>query len=307
MNGGRHVLIFFLDGVGLGESDPEINPFVNARLPNLTGLLGENWYLRDQPPRSRQRASLVPTNTTLGVPGLPQSATGQATILTGRNVPQLIGEHYGPKPNGAIAGQIAAGTLFGEVVGAGGTAALLTPYPQRYFDAIDSGRRLLSAVPLAATGAGVPLRTVDDLRAGKAISPDFTAQGWHDQLGYDDVPVVSPAEAGARIAALAQAHTFSFFEHWPSDRSGHRGSLQQAVEHLELIDEALGGLLDAWDDDSALLMITSDHGNIEAKDRRQHTANPVPTILVGMGHDALAPVIRDLTDIAPVVRTFLEL
>ena len=307
MNRGRHVLIFFMDGVGLGEPDPGINPFVEARLANLTGLLGEGWYLRDQPPRSTLRASLVPTDATLGVPGLPQSATGQATILTGRNVPQLIGEHYGPKPNGAVAEQIAAGTLFGEVVVSGGTAGLLTPYPHRYFEAIESGRRLLSAVPLAATSAGVPLRTVDDLRAGAAISPDFTAQGWRDQLGYDDVPVVGLREAGARIAALAQAHTFSFFEHWPSDRSGHRGSLQQAVEHLELIDVALGGLLDAWDDASGLLMITSDHGNIEAKDRRQHTANPVPTILIGMGHATLAPAIHDLTDIAPVVRTFLEL
>ncbi|MDT8307631.1 MAG: metalloenzyme domain-containing protein, partial [Anaerolineae bacterium] len=160
---------------------------------------------------------------------------------------------------------------------------------------------------LAATSAGLPLRNADDLRAGRAVSPDFTAQGWRDHLGYDDIPLLSPAEAGTRIGDLAQTHTFSFFEHWPSDRSGHRGSLQEAVEHLELIDAALGGLLESWDEESGLLVITSDHGNIEAKDRRRHTANPVPTILVGAGHAGLASRIHDLTDIAPVVRTFLEL
>lgn len=307
MDSDRHVLIFFMDGVGLGEPDRETNPFVTAHLPHLNSLLGEGWYLRDQQPRIGGRASLVPTDTTLGVPGLPQSATGQATILSGRNVPQLIGEHYGPKPNGAVTAHIAAGTLFDDVVQAGGAAALLTPYPHRYFEAIASGRRLLSAVPLAATRAGLPLRNADDLRAGNAVSPDFTAQGWRDHLGYDDMPVLSLEGAGARIGALAQAHTFSFFEHWPSDRSGHRGTLQEAVAHLEMIDTVLGGLLDTWDDATGLLMITSDHGNIEAKDRRQHTANPVPTILVGPGHAALAPAIHDLTDIAPVVRAFLKL
>ena len=34
--------------------------------------------------------------------GAPQSATGQATLLTGRNVPAEIGYHYGPKPNPAV-------------------------------------------------------------------------------------------------------------------------------------------------------------------------------------------------------------
>ncbi len=303
----RHVLIFFMDGVGLGPDDPETNPFVQARLPQLDGLLGDGWYVRGQPRRSTARASLAPTDARLGLPGLPQSATGQATILTGRNVPALIGGHYGPKPNGPVAEQIVAGSLFAEVAAAGGEAALLTPYPRRYFEGIESGLRLLSAVPLAARSAGLPLRNAEDLQAGRAVSPDFTAEGWRDHLGYREMPVLTLVEAGARIAALAQAHHFSFFEHWPSDRRGHRGSLPEAVAHLELIDAALGGLLDAWDDERGMLIITSDHGNIEAKDRRQHTANPVPTILVGREHAALAPMITDLTHIAPVVRAFLEL
>jgi hypothetical protein len=86
----------------------------------------------------------------MDMPGRPQSATGQATILTGRNVPELVGEHYGPKPNPAVAEVINAGNLFREVRNAGGSAALITPYPQGYFDAINSGKRLLSSVPMAA-------------------------------------------------------------------------------------------------------------------------------------------------------------
>ncbi len=311
----RHLLIFFMDGVGLGEDDPTLNPFVQARMPRLTGLLAEGWYLRPEKNGasayggriSTERASLVPTDATLQVPGRPQSATGQAAILTGLNVPRQIGEHYGPKPNQAVADIIRQGNLFQEVVNQGGKAALITPYPQGYFDAVDSGKRLLSSVPLAATSAGLKLMTADDLRAGRAVSPGFTGQGWHDHLGYTDIPLLTLEEAGRQIATIARQHDFTFFEHWPSDRSGHRGSLEQAVEHLAIIDEVLGSLIEAWDEANDLLIITSDHGNIEEKNHRQHSRNPVPTILVGRDHARLAAKVSDLTGIASVVRDFLNL
>jgi hypothetical protein len=302
------VHIFFMDGVGLGEPDPAINPFVTANLPNLNALFGDGWYLNSHGRTlTNPRATLVPTDATLGMPGRPQSATGQATILTGRNVPQLIGAHYGPKPTPEIAAIIREGTLFHEVVASGGRAALLTPYPARFFDAIESGRRLLSAVPLAATSAGLSLMTAEELRRGEAISPDFTGQGWRDHLGYADIPVLALAEAGRRIAAVAATHQFSFFEHWPSDQVGHRGTLAEAVSHLETLDSVLGALIDAWDDQAGLLIVTSDHGNIEQKDQRQHTRNPVPTILVGANHAILAGQITDLTHIAHLVRQHLAL
>lgn len=303
----NHVHIFFMDGVGLGGPDPAVNPFVTAVLPNLTALLGDNWYLTTTGRISTPRASLVPTDANLGLPGRPQSATGQATILTGRNVPQLVGEHYGPKPNSAVSAIIQQGTLFHKVVASGGHAGLITPYPQGFFDAVGSGKRLLSAVPLAATSAGLPLMTADDLKNGRAVSPDFTAQGWRSHLGYSDIPVLTLAEAGAQIATIAQTYQFSFFEHWPSDHIGHRGTLQEAVQHLQLIDTAIGGLLAAWDDENGLLIITSDHGNLEEKDHRQHTRNPVPTILVGRNHAHFASQTDNLSDIAPIVQQFLGL
>ena len=307
----RHVLLFFVDGVGMGVDDPEINPFVEADLPALNGLLGENWFLRPDcggPGRiSNERISLVPTDPNLNTPGRPQSATGQATILTGRNVPEIIGQHYGPKPNPAVAAIVEESNLFGEVVQGGGAAALITPYPQGYFDAIESGKRLLSSVPLAAVSAGLKLMTADDLRAGRAVSPGFTGQGWHDYLGYTDIPIQSLTSAGRQIASIARDYHFTFFEHWPSDRSGHRGSIDQASKHLEIIDEALSGLFDAWDSGSGLLIITSDHGNIEEKNHRQHSRNPVPTILYGLEHARYAERTRSLVDIADAVRDFLGL
>ncbi len=157
----------------------------------------------------------------------------------------------------------------------------------------------------ATTSAGLALMTVDDLRNGRSVSPDFTAQGWHDHLGYTDIPLLTLSEAGERIAHIARDYHFSFFEHWPTDMRGHRGSLDEAVAHLEMIDAVIGGLLSVWDDEHGLLIITSDHGNIENKSHRKHTRNRVPTILIGKNHAQLAPHIQDLTDIAQVVRQSL--
>ncbi|MCP4358493.1 MAG: hypothetical protein GY796_10800 [Chloroflexi bacterium] len=303
----RYVHLFFMDGVGLGEADSETNPFMTARMPHLRALLGEGWFVRGHGRITTNRASFIPTDPNLGIEGRPQSATNQAAILTGRNVPQLVGEHYGPKPNAAVREQIHQGTLFSEVVAAGGQAALLTPYPKGYFDAVNSGKRLYSAVPEAAVHAGLNLMTSADLRDGRAVSPDFTGQGWHNFLGITDIPILTLGAAGQQIARIARHYHFSFFEHWPSDRAGHRGPLADAVTHLEMIDGALGGLMSAWDESAGLLIISSDHGNIEAKDHRQHTRNPVPTILMGPGHAELAAQIVDLTDIAKIARQFLRM
>ena len=305
----KFVHIFFMDGVGLGSQDPAQNPFVTAALPRLTAVLGPNWYLRGNGRMLRtEKATLIATDANLDMPRNPQSATGQAAILTGRNVPKLIGEHYGPKPNPAIAEIIQQGTLFQEVAAVGGKAALLTPYPQGFFEAIESGKRLLSAVPLAVTTAGFSLMTVADLRNGRAVSPGFTGSAWREHLGYTDIPLLSLYDAGRKIAKLARQYHFSFFEHWPSDQRGHRGSLAEATRHLEMLDEAIGGLLDGWEThENGLLIITSDHGNIEEKNHRQHTRNPVPTILVGKNHAQLAEQIHNLTDIATIVRQTLQL
>jgi 2,3-bisphosphoglycerate-independent phosphoglycerate mutase len=302
----RHVLLLFLDGVGLGSADSARNPFCTAQMPTMRSLLGESWFLRERGSISAHHASLAPTDACLGVEGRPQSATGQASLLTGMNVAAEVGQHYGPKPTPRIAALVKRKNLFTYVVGAGGTAAFLNPYPPRFFEAIKNGRRLLSVIPLAAMAAGLRLQTHEDLTAGRAVSPDFTGQGWRDRLGLPETPVIEPRAAGTRLASLARESTFTLLEHWPTDLIGHRQDHRQAAEVLETLDTVLAGLLDAWDWESGLVLITSDHGNLEDLAVRSHTLNPVPTIIVGRHHAELANQVRNLADIAPAVSCFLR-
>jgi 2,3-bisphosphoglycerate-independent phosphoglycerate mutase len=301
-----HILLLFLDGVGLGVADGERNPFARARLPRLEALAGGPLLENGPAPRESAQATLFPTDANLGVDGRPQSATGQAVILTGRNVPQDLGEHWGPKPDARVRAVLEQDNLFMQVTARGQSAALLNAYPEAYFKAHESGRRLYSSVPLAARAAGLRLFTTDDLRAGRAAAADFTGAGWRTQLGYTDTPVFDAPAAGRELARLARTHTFSFFDCWIPDVLGHRREMQPAVQWLEEFDTVLGGLLDDWDHAHDLLIITSDHGNLEDFTARGHTRNLVPTILAGEPRRRLDAPIRALTGVAPAVMALLD-
>jgi 2,3-bisphosphoglycerate-independent phosphoglycerate mutase len=257
------VLFIFLDGVGLGRDDPEINPFTRAKMPVMSGMLGGKNLTADAIPFLSEQAEFLALDSCLGVDGIPQSATGQATLMTGLNVPAIIGEHYGPKPNPQIAEIIKRDNVFKRVIAAGKKAALLNAYPSRYFHGIESGRRLLSAIPLAVTSAEIPLFTKEDYYNGNALSADFTGAGWRTMLGYDDAPVFSPYSAGKQLADIAMRYDFSMFEYWATDYAGHGQEMKNAIELLESFDLVLGGLLSAWDGTEGLIFITSDHGNLE--------------------------------------------
>lgn len=292
------VLFIFLDGIGLGEADPAENPFVAAEMPVLNNLAGGQW-VRGRSEFNTQ-SSFVPVDPRLGMAGRPQSATGQAAILTGRNVPVEIGEHYGPRPDPRIRAIIQEDNLFKQVVGRGGTAALINAYPPGFFAAVERGKRLLSAIQQSAHEAGLPLFDEAALRRGEAMSPDWTGDGWRAELGYADMPVYTPYEAGRQLAVLAQQRTFTFFSNWITDVFGHRGPFDQAVAMLEVFDGVMAGLLAEWPDDG-LIIVSSDHGNMENLNTRKHTENDVPGLVIGAGHRAFAEQLTALTDFTPLI------
>jgi len=302
------ILFLFLDGIGLGEDNPETNPFLHANMPYLESLLGGKKLTKSAVPFESDTVILKAIDPNLGVKGLPQSATGQAVLLTGVNIPAELGYHYGPKPNPEVAQYLNGHTVFSKTVNAGKKAALLNAYPPRYFDGIDSGKRLYSSIPLALTNAGIPLFTEKDYYAGTALSADFTGEGWRDFLGFPDAPLFDPETAGTKLAELANDYDFSFFEYWASDYAGHKQDMPWAVKQLEVFDGVLKGLLAHWDMANDLVLLTSDHGNMEDLGTRKHTAAPVPLLLFGgkTKRDAFANV-SDLTGLTPAISSLLNL
>jgi len=241
-------------------------------------------------------------DATLDVPGLPQSATGQTALLTGLNAPQQLGHHYGPYPNQTLRDLLAQHSLFQRLLDAGYRVAFANAYPDRYHDRLMRGTGRASAMARAAHLAGVRLRGPEDLRAGRALSAFLTNRGWREYLGYHDMPVIGVAEAGRRLARLAQEYDFTVFEYYHTDIVGHRGVQARILEVLEEVDTFLGGMIEALDPGTLLLMV-SDHGNVEDWRTTRHTRNPAFGLAVGTGK-AWRPAVEriaKLTDVASVV------
>ncbi|MBM3124710.1 MAG: hypothetical protein FJZ87_06500 [Chloroflexi bacterium] len=303
------ILFLFLDGVGLGEQDPAVNPFARAQMPYLQSILDGNMLTRHAAPFEGDYASLLAIDAGLGVDGLPQSASGQAALLTGINIPMALGYHYGPKPNPAIAKYLDGNTLFSQIHRGGRKTALLNAYPPRYFDGIDSGRRIYSAIPLALTNSGLSLFTKQNLYEGDALSADFTGSGWRELLGFPDAPILEPVQAGKKLSDLARMYDFAMFEYWASDYAGHKQDMDWAVRQLEVFDEVLQGMSHDWLFSDGLILVTSDHGNMEDLSTRRHTNADVPLLLMGKLEDRqrFLAGIQDLTGIAPAIIKLLGL
>ena len=296
------VLFIFLDGIGLGGDDPAVNPLARAKMPYLNTLLDGRSLLKESAPFVGEHATLLAVDANVGVGGLPQSATGQAMLLTGVNIPAEIGYHYGPKPNPEVAEHLKNGTLFSRFAIAGRKSALLNAYPPRYFDGIDSGKRNYSSIPMAVTNAGLELFKQEDFYEGRAMPADFTGEGWRSFLGFTDSPLLEPHQAGRKLAALAMEYDFSLFEYWASDYAGHKQQMDWAVTQMEMFDGVLGGLMEELNGE-LLVLVTSDHGNMEDMSTRRHTAAKVPALVIG-GNNAREEFTRgmaDLTHIAPAI------
>src|SRR3972149_10302661 len=109
------VLMIFVDGVGIGDYDPAVTPFARARTKRLVAASG----VPDRP-ELRAGALVVPTDATLGVDGLPQSASGQTTLLTGINAARQVGRHVHGFCTKALAGILDGASRFARGRGAGG-------------------------------------------------------------------------------------------------------------------------------------------------------------------------------------------
>jgi hypothetical protein len=253
------VLAVFVDGLGLAPDEPARNP--TRRYPALGELL----------------RLAAPLDACLGMPGLPQSATGQVSLFCGLNAAAAAGGHQPGFPGRALRALLAADTFYHRVIAAGGRATFLNAFGTGYLKRMAGAEARASASTLAAVAAGLPLRTASSLARGQAVYQDLTGEGLanHGEV----VPRMTP-EAAAEVAlGVAAEHDLTLFEFFQTDVAGHRrdGAYTELV--LARLDAFLGALaanLPASAPSCHYLALFSDHGNVEDGSMPSHTTNPVP-------------------------------
>jgi len=295
------VLFVFVDGVGAGRRDPDVNPLARGEF-----LLSRFEDGGGAPLPAGGRAALA--DARLGVDGRPQSATGQATILTGENAPALLGRHLLGFPNPALRGLLERRSLYRRLAAAGRSATFANAYPVAYLRALgydapgepefEVRRRVrASATTVAFAAGGGAFRTFDDARAGRGLTHDLTARR-AAELGLR-LPRRTPEEAAGVLWAVAAGHDLAAFEFFETDEAGHARSMERALDALARLDAFLRALVARLGPGDALV-VTSDHGNLEDLSTRNHTLAPVPVLGFGRAAARVGEV-RDLTGVAPLL------
>jgi hypothetical protein len=296
MKSRRRLLFIFLDGVGIGDEHPEKNPFTAAVAPTLHQLLGGALPTLGRPVVRGPEAAAFPLDATLGVEGVPQSGTGQASLLTGVNAASRYGRHFGPWTPVQLRPLVEERSVLRRAQDAGRVVEFANAYPKGWPGG--AGSRRLAGPPLAAKGAGLLTRHEEALGAGRAVSSEIVNDGWRNHLGHDWLPDVTPEEAGRILATIAGEADLTLYAHYSTDTAGHRGGIQGSKEALGRVDRFLAGVLDGLAPDVTVL-VASDHGNLEDASVG-HTRNPALGLASGAGMEALASA-RCLVDVAPAI------
>lgn len=290
------VLLIFIDGLGIGTRGAH----------NPLALLGADAspldIFIDEDPALPLDGVLVRTDACLGVDGRPQSASGQTTILTGVNAPAALGYHKQGFPNEALRAIINEHSIFLQLRRAGvGEVAFANAYSPRFFN---TRPRWVSATTTAVEAAGLPFRTLEDLRAGRAVYQDFTNQLVID-AGFD-VAARTPEEAAGVLADIVSQNRFTLYEYFITDRVGHAQDERAALDVLSQLARFVRKVIEHVDLTDATVILTSDHGNVEDLSIRNHTRNRVPTLAWGVGRARARDSVCDLADITPTILQILS-
>ena len=276
------VLFLFIDGVGLRApaSDNPVNPEV---CPTL-------WRLIDRHSK--------PIDARLSVPGLPQSATGQATLFTGVNCPAAEGKHCEGFPGPNLRKIIEKSNLFLSLKEKGKRVKFADAY---LIDEVSelASRRFKSVTTVMALTTPEVISTAADLMNDEALMQDLTRETIQDR--YPDIPVIQPQRAAEHLFRIACKNDFTLYEFFQTDVSGHALDYERACTVLRVYDRFLSVLVRLTEAARMTLVMTSDHGNIEEVGERGHTLNPVPFIAFGPGEEALRARVNSLLDVTPAI------
>lgn len=300
MNGPSRVALLFVDGLGWGLPDATINP--------CHGYGGEmlRWPgppVAGEPLAVASGGWAVPLDAALGVPGLPQSATGQTTLLTGVNAQAVQGRHLSGFPGPTLRAVLLEHSVLKQVRDLGRRPVFFNTFRTPFF-ALPRERQLrMSATTVANLAADLPFFDVPDMADGRSLYQDFTGEELQ-ALGFA-APRFSPAEAGRVLARNLPVHDFLLYEYFLTDKVAHTGDRAACEEQLRRYDAFLGAVLAGRPDDT-LVLLCSDHGNIEDATVTTHTRNPVPLVAWGPGAREFVRGMTGLDEVTPAIVALLR-
>ena len=299
MSSPSNILFIFVDGLGIGKNDESANPCTRSK--KYFRLFDDAEY----PIKVENSGIALALDATLDLPGLPQSATGQTALLTGVNASQLLGRHLNGLPNAKLRDVIREKSIFKWFAEKDLQAAFLNAFRPPFFDHDPNDIiKFLSVTTVANLAAGLEFFGLDDLKAGRCVYQDITSEAIREK-GFD-APLVTPEKAGKIIGRRSQDYHFSLFEYFQTDKAGHSQNMEKATTIITILETFFESVLQTVNLHNTLVLLTSDHGNIENISFRGHTRNPAMTLLFGSGAETAAAKMHSILDVYPTLVSFFH-
>ncbi|QKG83343.1 hypothetical protein GXN76_01900 [Kroppenstedtia pulmonis] len=292
------VMLLFIDGVGLGD-EASYNPWYTCPTPHLENMLSGMSLVKNAVGRHSSDVILLETDASMGVPGLPQSATGQATIFTGRNAPKAMGEHQRGLPFRRLRNWVEQDNIYLQFQENDLRATFSNAYTKKFYDLPTTRKGWISVSTAAIQSTGQPLRMLEELLAGQAVFHDLTRKTLiHSHAAVEEI---SPEMAASHLLRLAEGYDLVIHEFFLSDFAGHKQDQDLIGWVTHHYDRFIGELVRSKGKQDGIVLV-SDHGNSEDFRIKTHTYNSVPTLLVGdIFSEWKSRKGWDLTQIAPLL------
>jgi len=301
------LIFIFIDGCGMGRADAG-NPFFLANSLNLPFWRGA-MALADGTP-------VEAIDATLGIPGAPQSASGQTALFCGVKAAGLAHRHRNGYPDRHLRQVIMKGNILSRLAEKKVTARYLNAYPRHeelftaehvriepdgrlWFSPAfpERFKRMISVTSCMLLASGQPPFGAADILAENAIYQDYSNRQLVE-MGLS-LPEFSPQKAAAIIHGASKRFDFLLYEYFQTDLYAHRRPLTECVGLIRDFDALIGTLLSRLDPKRDTLVLTSDHGNLEDFHLRGHSRNPVPFLAWGRHGARLRKMVRSLSDVTP--------
>lgn len=279
----KNLIFIFIDGLGIGNRN-QYNPLYGNSLRALPRLLQEAKAL----------------DARLGVPGTPQSATGQTSLFCGLNAQALVGRHIVGFPPPSLTKIIIKNNLFKQLADQGLRSTFANGYWLEDVGNLDRrSRKKISVTTVAAMHGIGEIRAAGALREGRAVYQDITQESLVRKGAR--LPVITEHEAAHRLIRIARDYDLTLFEYFQTDLAAHALDPMQASRVLSTLDAFLCALMDEINFSATALLLCSDHGNVEDPSTSSHTLNPVPYVALGPESPALTDGVRSIDGVVPAI------
>ena len=291
------LIFFFVDGIGIGLNDSFYNPCVHSEKHFLDHF------------QNHSRNYPIPFNglckgldASLGIQGLPQSATAQTSIFAGINAAELLGHHLSGFPNKILRKILLEHSLLKNLNSMGFAVDFLNTFTPNFLELETEKRiahRKASCTTISALAAGIPFHNQQDLSERHSLCHDLTNEAYIER-GFE-APLFSVEESAEILARSLSFSDFVLFEFFQTDLVGHAQDMTWAKSIISKVERFLEKLLSNLDLSSCTLLLVSDHGNFEDLSTHSHTLNPALFMVWGRHAQTLFDHTESIRDLYPCI------